>query len=100
MGSYISIHRPDRKEPFGEDLIVRQVWWRLDHPETAGVVSDGSEKIGRTREIFVECDPALGPHASDEWRTLIEAARQRGIEVHKFEVSRFSVGESDLQRKD
>jgi len=31
-GSYISIHRPDEPEPYGEDMIVEKVWWRLEHP--------------------------------------------------------------------
>jgi hypothetical protein len=44
-GSYISIHRPVH-ELYSEDLIVRKVWWRLHHPETAAVVSGNQRKIG------------------------------------------------------
>jgi hypothetical protein len=27
IGDYISIRRLDQREPFGEDVIVRHVWW-------------------------------------------------------------------------
>jgi hypothetical protein len=88
-GSYISIQRPDQPEPYGEDLIVQQVWWRLKHPEIGGF---GSEvpKIGGITEIIVECSPALGPYSSDHWRDLHKAAHERG-DVPEFEVARFSV---------
>jgi hypothetical protein len=39
IGSYISIQRPDHPEPYGEDVIVRKIWWRLKHPETAATSS-------------------------------------------------------------
>jgi hypothetical protein len=93
IGSYISIQRPDNPEPFGEDLIVRKVWWRLKHPETAGFASQPA-KIGSVKEIFVECDPALSPYSSDSWRRLAEGAKSRGVEVEAFKVSRFGVPES------
>ena len=96
IGSYLSIQRPDHPEPFGEDLIVRRVWWRLAHPETGGVGSDPPKQGGVT-EIFVECDQALSPYSSDRWRQMLEAARERGAEVEEFEVSRFSIRESDLK---
>jgi hypothetical protein len=51
VGSYISIQRPDKPEPYGEDLIVRQVWWRLWHPETSAVVT-GPGKVGKTHGDF------------------------------------------------
>lgn len=96
VGHYISIHRPDRPEPFGEDLVVRKVWWRLHHPETGGFGSE-PPKIGGLQEIFVECDPALGPYANDHWREMMEAAKARGIEVEDFELDRFSVREADVK---
>ena len=96
IGSYISVQRPDKHEPFGEDLIVRKVWWRLKHPETAGFGSQPA-KIGSLTEIFVECDPALSPYSSDDWRRLAEGAKSRGVEVEDFEVARVSVRESDLK---
>ena len=99
VGSYVSVHRPDHREPFGEDLVVRCVWWRLHHPETRGFIGDEEEKIGRLQEVFVECDPALGPYASDRWRASVTAAEQRGVQVDHFEVARFSVRESDLNSK-
>lgn len=87
VGSYISINRPDHKEPFGEDLIVKHVWWRLHHPTTGGVEM-GVRQLGEVREIVVECDPAVGPWASDAWR------RQYEGRVEEFDVERLRVPES------
>jgi hypothetical protein len=97
VGSYISITRPDTPEPYSEDLVVRAVWWRLHHPETRGVVTDDNEKVGRAIEIFVECDPAIGPYASDKWRDLLQTAKQRGA-VEEFPIERISVRQRDLER--
>ena len=96
VGDYVSIHRPDKPEPFSEDVVVRHVWWRLEHPETGSVSQSGEQKRGRVAEIIVECDPALGPYASDNWRKMMLAARDRGVEITEFDVARFSVRESDL----
>lgn len=96
IGDYISIHRPDKPEPFGEDVIVRKIWWMLSHQETGGFASE-HQKAGRLNEIFVECDPAVGPYASDNWRMAVESAKNTGIEVESFEVDRFSVREKDLK---
>jgi hypothetical protein len=50
------------------------------------------------QEIFVECDPALGPYSSDDWRRSLEAAaKSRGIKVEELEIDRVSVRESDLK---
>jgi hypothetical protein len=43
VGSYISIQRLDHPEPYGEDVIVRKVWWRLKHPETG--VSASTQRL-------------------------------------------------------
>jgi hypothetical protein len=75
-GSYISIQRPDKPEPYGEDLIVRQVWWRLNHPETAGFGSE-PPKVGKLTEIMVECEQAIGPYSSDNWRDTLMGKRAR-----------------------
>jgi hypothetical protein len=98
VGDYISIHRPDKPSPYGEDVIVRAVWWRLEHPETRPTVSSDATRVGKTIEIFIECDVAVGPYASDNWHVLVDAARKRGIEVPEFQISRFSVRESDLKK--
>ena len=95
VGSYLSICRPDVPEPYSEDAVVRNVWWRLRHPET-GVFASDPEKVGALIEIVVECDPAIGPHASDRWREGLAAARLRGAEVENFRVSRFSVRQDEL----
>lgn len=100
IGSYISVNRPDHREPYSEDLIVRHVWWRLRHPETRGYASgDEAPKVGNVIEIFVECDQALGPYATDRWRKSMEAAKARGVEVEDFDVARVSVPEADLEPK-
>jgi hypothetical protein len=96
IGDYLSIHRPDKPEPFGEDIIVRRIWWRLEHPETRTVTS-GTPKIGGLKEIMVECEPAIGPYSSDAWRTQLERARANGAKVETFEIERVSVRESDLK---
>jgi hypothetical protein len=97
IGSYISITRPDTK-PWSEDLVVRHVWWQLHHPETRGVDSSDSAKGGVVTEIVVECDPAIGPNASDSWRKALEAGATRGM-VETFKIERFSVRQSDLSKK-
>ncbi|WP_448662815.1 hypothetical protein ACG3SL_19570 [Sphingomonas sp. CJ20] len=86
-GDYLSIQRPDKRRPYSEDMIVRRVWWRLFHPETGGM--EGDPKTGGVEEIFVECEPAIGPYSSDQWRDGHASAPE-------FEVERFSVRESDL----
>jgi hypothetical protein len=98
VGSYISVLRPDAPEPYGEDVIVRKVWWRLKHPEIRGVESP-PVKIGSFHEIFVECDQAVGPYSSDNWLLLLDSAKKRGIDIEEFQVSRFSVPESELPKK-
>jgi hypothetical protein len=96
VGDYISIRRPDLPKPYGEDLIVRHIWWRLEHPETRGVVPEGTEMTGSVTEIFVECDPAIGPWASDRWRDSLESAKQRGIFIEELDIARLSIRQSDL----
>lgn len=89
-GEYLSIQRPAHERPFGEDMIVAKIWWRLSHPETGGVASDPPE-VGRLDEIFVECVPAIGPWSSDRWRDgLVRSG------APELELSRLSVRESDI----
>lgn len=95
IGSYLSIKRPDKEHGHTEDLIVRHVWWRLQHAETSGYAT-GPAKIGSLIDIQVECDPAIGPYSSDQWRSTLEAARQRGTTVEEFNLSRFSVTEAEI----
>jgi hypothetical protein len=98
VGSYISIHRPDKPEPHGEDLIVQQVWWRLKHPETSGFGSEPS-KVGEVSEIIVECIQAIGPYSSDHWRDMLERRRAHGAEIPEFEVARLSVRQDAFDKK-
>jgi hypothetical protein len=85
IGSYISINRPDVMVPLGEDLIVKQVWWRLFHPVTGAHADDKEEdRAGSLIEIMVECDIAIGPYASESWRKSYEGRPG----VVEFEVER------------
>jgi hypothetical protein len=86
QGDYISVARPDVRKPFGQDFIVRHVWWRLRHRETH--VSSTTETPGEFIEVFVECDPAIGPYSSQAWRDSLERARSRGCKVEEMHVSR------------
>lgn len=94
IGSYISIQRPDKPAPYGEDVIVRRVWWRLKHPETGGF-SDNS-KIGGMDEILLECEVATSPYSSDDWLKLANGAKHQGINVEQFEVERIDLRQSDI----
>jgi hypothetical protein len=90
QGDYISVSRPDVHEPFGEDFIVRHVWWRLRHSETHGYST--TETPGEFVEVFVECDPATGPYSSQRWRDMLESARTRGCKIEEMQVSRRVLG--------
>lgn len=95
VGDYISIQRPDKPEPYGEDLIVRQVWWRLNHPETEGYGSS-TPKLGSVTEIYVECDPAVGPWSSDQWRDGLQHAVEAG-QVEELKVGRMSIRQDAMK---
>ncbi len=95
-GDYISIFRPDAKV-HTEDVIVRKVWWHLHHEETRGAASEDDVIVGGVRDILVECDPAIGPYARDNWRQWAEAAASRGGKVEHFDVVRFSISERQLK---
>lgn len=96
VGDYISITRPDTPEPFSEDVVVRKIWWRLHHPETAGSVSADDVKSGSLKEIFVECDQAIGPYSLDSWHDRLTAKLEAGEDIETFEIARLSVRQSDL----
>jgi hypothetical protein len=98
VGAYISIHRPDKPEPYGEDMIVEKVWWQLSHPETAGFGGD-PPKVGKLKEIVVECVPAIGPHSSDHWRDMLEGYRARGTDVPEFEIARVQIRQDAMGKK-
>jgi hypothetical protein len=97
-GDYVSIQRPDNPEPYGEDLIVQKVWWRLKHPET-GSFRSNRRRIGGLTEILIECAQAIGPYSSDQWRDALTAARAHGAEVSEFEVARLSNRQDELTKK-
>src|SRR5438876_1139696 len=83
QGEYISVSRPDVREPLGEDFVVRHVWWRLRHRETHGLAT--TETPGGFVEVFVECDPVTGPYSSQRWRETLEGARNRGHNIEEMQ---------------
>lgn len=91
VGDYISVQRPDKPEPWGEDMIVRQIWWRLKYPHTAGFENE-PRPAGSVGEIFVECDPAIGPWSSDNWLKYIGPKVEAGL-AEKFKVARLEMRE-------
>jgi hypothetical protein len=68
------------------------VWWRLSHPETGGFGTT-PPKLGKVDELYVECEPALGPWSSDQWR---DSLKHRS-DTPKFEVARLSVREDGTE---
>lgn len=92
VGSYISVFRPDSTH--SEDVVVREVWWHLHHPETGSSASN-PPKVGIVRDIMVECDIAVGPYARNQWRKSADTAKSRGIEVPEFQVARVQFVKSD-----
>lgn len=96
VGDYISIYRPDSKL-HTEDVVVRRIWWHLQHDQTESYADgDDEQLVGRSREIMVECDPAIGPSARDQWRDHLEMRADRGAKIERFEVERLSLRESEL----
>jgi hypothetical protein len=87
---------PEHEAEWGEDVVVRKVWWRLKHPETAARPSD-PPKFGTVRQIIAECDVATSPWSSDKWLKLADAARAKGINVEAFEVERLNIRQNDLE---
>jgi len=95
IGEYISIQKKEKLKPFGEDMVVSKVWWRLSHPETSSFpTADESRRIGSVDEVFVECTPAISPYSSDDWRASVERSVESG-ESEIFEVARSTIHESD-----
>jgi hypothetical protein len=100
IGSYISIQRPDKPTPYGEDMIVEKVWWRLDHPETRAVAfGDEKPKLGSLQEILVECVQATGPYSSDQWRDMLDNRRKHGAVIPEFDVARVQIRQDAFDQK-
>jgi|SRR5665213_2380860 hypothetical protein len=59
VGNYLSIHRDDAPRPFGEDLIVRQVWWRMEYPAVNDDRSGAS--VGKLRRSLSNAPKPSGP---------------------------------------
>jgi hypothetical protein len=98
VGDYVSVQRPDNPRPWGEDMIVRAIWWRLDYPGT-GTASQKNE-VGKVNEIFVECEMATGPYSSDHWFDYANARRSAGDNIPEFDVSRVSFRQRETKPKE
>ena len=85
VGSYITINRPGEAAPWGEEMIVKKIWWMLFNPNAAKA-DGGREPRGQVKQIVVVCEAALGPFSTKAWRKAHEG--RSGVQT--FEVSRFS----------
>lgn len=68
-GDYISVLRsgkpPSDERYMGtETFIVRRVWWNVDYPDNGKMVHEAGTEPTGTAEIWVECEFAIGPFAS------------------------------------
>ena len=93
VGSYISVFRSDGHPKWvsSDDLIVRHVWWELEHLTRSDGMGSGQDEevIGHARSIMVECDHAIGPYLVERHRHFIEMeAEAKGITVERLPVSR------------
>src|SRR5262245_60229831 len=70
-----------RSEAESEHFIVRRTWWNLSYPP-GGVIAKPSD-CGKVREIFVECEFAIGPYSSDSHR------RSAGKNAKEFDNSAY-----------
>lgn len=62
-GDYITITRGSGSSE-SEDFIVRRTWWLLNYPDTPGIEAKPTDE-GRVKEIYVECEFAIGPFSSE-----------------------------------
>ncbi len=85
VGDYISVFRGEKKF-HSEDVVVRKIWWHLAHPDATACTSSSNDVTGGIREVFIECDLALGPNPCNDWRSYTEAARNKGQSVKQFEI--------------
>jgi hypothetical protein len=85
IGSYITVNRPGESAPWGEEMIVKKIWWIL-HSPSGSTVEDSPEHIGTAKQIIVLCEAAIGPFSTKSWRRAHEG--RPGVQA--FEVSRFS----------
>lgn len=85
VGDYISVFRGEKKF-HSEDVVVRKIWWHLVHPNATACTSSSNDETGSMREVFIECDLALGPNPCNDWRSYAEAARSKGVSIKKFDI--------------
>ncbi|HEY2178308.1 MAG TPA: hypothetical protein VGH15_06975 [Caulobacteraceae bacterium] len=89
VGSYITINHPGERAPWGEEMVVKRIWWQLFSPLTGeqnGEPTTTAEARGSVRQIIVLCEAAVGPYSTKGWRR----AHEGKTGIHAFEVSRFA----------
>ncbi len=87
VGSYISVQQSGDRSGKTEDLIVRQVWWRVAHPDRdAPRAPYPPTTTGYMSGVVVECAKALGPNSTSSWKEELLAAERAGFEVETFDV--------------
>lgn len=85
IGSYITINRPGESAPWGEDMVVKKVWWMLFNPN-GNSTENSPDHVGTVKQIIVLCEAALGPFSTKSWRNAHEG--RTGVQT--FEVARFA----------
>lgn len=70
-GDVISIQRFEKDSPWGKDMVVEGIWWRLEDPSPTDSLIETVE-TGGLNMIVVECSPAIGPYSSNQWRDYVQ----------------------------
>jgi hypothetical protein len=78
-GDYISIQRSNQAGT--ENFIVRRTWWNLEFDEAA--------KTGTCTEVWVECEFALSPFASENHKRACESYKIKKGELKEFDESMY-----------
>lgn len=78
-GDYISVFREGATGT--EDFIVKRTWWQLAH-------KDG-DKSGTIKEIWVECELALGHMSSESHKRACENYKARTGTLNEFDASMY-----------
>ncbi len=84
-GDYIRVRRP--KQTGSEDFIVRRTWWNLNFPDTEPV--EDTPSTGKPRDIYVECEFALGHFSSEEHKKSCDLYLEKSGHLKRFEASAY-----------
>ena len=78
-GDYISISRPNQGNT--ENFIVKRTWWSLEF--------DDSKELGTTKEIWIECEFALGLSSSENHKSACESYKGKKGLLLRFDNSMY-----------